>query len=317
MSVGSEDVKRWAAELEFLACGVTDLAPNAYAAELDAWLAAGRGGTMRYINRQAKKRKDPKLADGEARSVIVLLENYYRHDPAGDEAPAKVARYARGRDYHATMLTRVEQLAARLRQQGAAHTRCYVDTGPVAERELARRSGLGWIGKNAMLLRPGVGSWFFIGEIFTDLQLAPDAPMDTDHCGSCTRCLDACPTDAFVEPRVLDATRCISYLTIEQRGPIPDELAQRMEGRVFGCDICNDVCPWNRRFATDTSVAGYQPQLLLTDAQPNRFEQMTEAEFDAEFGSTPLSRPGLAGMQRNFAAAFAATVPSTRVTPNA
>ncbi|HEU4801030.1 MAG TPA: tRNA epoxyqueuosine(34) reductase QueG [Gemmatimonadales bacterium] len=313
MSLGPADVKRWAAELEFLACGITDLAPNAYAAELDTWLAAGHGGTMRYIHRQAKKRKDPALLDREAKSVIVLLENYYRRDARGDNARAKVARYARGRDYHATMLARVEQLAARLRENGAAHTRCYVDTGPVAERELARRAGLGWIGKNAMLLRPGVGSWFFIGEIFTDVVLTPDAPMVTDHCGSCTRCLDACPTSAFVEPRVLDATRCISYLTIEQRGPIPDELAQQLDGRVFGCDICNDVCPWNQRFASDTRIAAYQPEPLLQDARPDRFEQMSEAEFDAEFGATPLSRPGLAGMRRNFAAAF----PPTRATRDA
>ena len=313
MSIEPADVKRWAAELEFLACGITDLAPNAYAAQLDAWLAQGRGGTMRYIHRQAKKRKDPALLDREAKSVIVLLENYYRRDPLGDNAKAKVARYARGRDYHATMLTRVEKLAARLRDHGAGHTRCYVDTGPVAERELARRAGLGWIGKNAMLLRPGVGSWFFIGEIFTDVVLAPDAPLVTDHCGSCTRCLDACPTDAFVEPRVLDATRCISYLTIEQRGPIPDELAQQLHGRVFGCDICNDVCPWNQRFATDASIAAYQPEPLLSDAGPDQFASMTEAEFDAEFGATPLSRPGLAGMRRNFTAAF----PPTRATSDA
>jgi epoxyqueuosine reductase len=313
MSISSADVKRWAAELEFLACGVTDLAPNAFAAELDAWLAAGHGGTMRYIHRQAKKRKDPALLDRKAKSVIVVLENYYRHDPLGDSARAKVARYARGRDYHATMLTRIEQLAARLREHGAAHTRCYVDTGPVAERELARRAGLGWIGKNAMLLRPGIGSWFFIGEVFTDVVLAPDAPMVTDHCGSCTRCLDACPTDAFVEPRVLDATRCISYLTIEQRGPIPDEFAQKLDGRVFGCDVCNDVCPWNQRFARDTSLAAYQPAPLLHDARPDCFAQMTEVEFDAEFGATPLSRPGLAGMRRNFAAAF----PPIRATSDA
>lgn len=316
MSFESADVKGWAAELGFLACGITDLAPNAYAAELDAWLAAGHGGTMRYIHRQAKKRKNPVLADGEAKSIVVLLDNYYRSD-SGAGGAAKVARYARGRDYHATMLERLETLASRMRENGAGHTRCYVDTGPVAEREMARRAGLGWIGKNAMLLRPGVGSWFFIGEIFTDVELVPDAPMVTDHCGSCTRCLDACPTDAFVEPRVLDATRCISYLTIEQRGPIPEELAQKLDGWVFGCDICNEVCPWNQRFAVDAAVAAYRPEPLLQGAGPNHFSEMTEAEFDSLYGDTPLSRPGLAGMRRNFSAAFAAQFPSTRATRDA
>lgn len=317
MSFGSADVKRWAAELGFLACGVTDLAPNAYAAELDAWLAAGRGGTMRYIHRQAKKRNNPALLDSRAKSIVLLLDNYFRADSGAEGRGAKVARYARGRDYHVTMLERIETLAARMRENGAGHTRCYVDTGPVAERELARRAGLGWIGKNAMLLRPGVGSWFFIGEIFTDAELAPDAPMVTDHCGSCTRCLDACPTDAFVEPRVLDATRCISYLTIEQRGPIPDDLAQKLDGWVFGCDICNEVCPWNQRFAAEATVTAYRPEPLLRHAEPDHFREMTESEFDAEYGDTPLSRPGLAGMRRNFSAAFAAAFPSTRVTGDA
>lgn len=316
MTMSSADVKRWAAELGFLASGVTDVSPNEHGAELDAWLAAGHGGTMRYIHRQAKKRKNPALADSEAKSIVVLLDNYYRSEPQAD-GPARVARYARGRDYHATMLERIESLAARMRENGAGHTRCYVDTGPVSEREMARRAGLGWIGKNAMLLRPGVGSWFFIGEIFTDVELTPDEPMATDHCGSCTRCLDACPTDAFVEPRVLDATRCISYLTIEQRGPIPDELAGKLNGWVFGCDICNDVCPWNQRFATDATVAAYRPEPLLSSAAPDHFSDMTEAAFDSRYGNTSLSRPGLAGMRRNFSAAFGAASSSTRATSDA
>jgi epoxyqueuosine reductase len=154
-----------------------------------------------------------------------------------------------------------------------------------------------------MLVSPKAGSFFFIGSIFTDLALTPDSPFELDRCGSCTRCLDACPTEAFVEPRVLDATRCISYLTIEQRGPIPDELAGRLEGYVFGCDICNDVCPWNQRFAQPTTVAEFLPATEL-DSDVELFENMSPDEFTRRFQHTPLERPGLEGMRRNFRAVF-------------
>jgi epoxyqueuosine reductase QueG len=181
----------------------------------------------------------------------------------------------------------------------------FADAGPVPERELARRAGLGWIGKNTMLIRPGAGSFFFIGSVFTDLALPTDLPFELDRCGSCTRCLEACPTGAFVAPRVLDATRCISYLTIEQKGPIPEELTERMEGYVFGCDICNDVCPWNERFAAPTTVAEFRPQGRLDGMDADAFERMDEEEFSRRFAGTPFERPGLSGMRRNFRAAYA------------
>jgi len=156
-----------------------------------------------------------------------------------------------------------------------------------------------------MLIRPGAGSFCFIGSIFTDLPLPPDPPFTTDHCGSCTRCLDACPTGALVEPRLLDATRCISYLTIEQKGPIPAELVERLEGFAFGCDICNDVCPWNVRFAEPTPVAELRPRHSLAGTDETFFERMAEEEFADRYGDTPLERPGLAGMRRNVRAALA------------
>lgn len=300
--INADTVKEWARQAGFLACGVTDLGPNAHADALDRWLAAGYGGTMRYIHRQARKRKQPALVDADARCAIVVLDNYYYDDSLQNREPPKVAKYARGKDYHDTMGERLEQLASRLREAGATHTRCYVDAGPISERELARRAGLGWIGKNAMLIRPGVGSFFFIGEILTDLALDLDAPFETDHCGSCTRCLDACPTSAIVEPRVVDATRCISYLTIEQKGPIPDDLAARMDGWVFGCDICNDVCPWNEKFAGQDGRDGQDGQVKRMLAS---VDQMSQEEFELHFADTPFSRPGLTGMQRNMKAACA------------
>lgn len=303
--VSAAQVKAQAERLGFLACGITDLSPMAHGAALDEWLARGRAGTMRYLHRQARKRKAPQQIDPRARSVIVVLDNYFTPDRPEDREPPRIARYARGRDYHEVTVARLEKLADFLRRQGAEVARTYSDAGPVPERELAQRAGLGWIGKNTMLIRPGAGSFFFIGSVLTDLALPADAPFTTDHCGSCTRCLDACPTEAILEPRVLDATRCISYLTIEHRGPIPESLVPRLDGWAFGCDICNDVCPWNQRFAAETTVPEFQPRRTLHGARVDYFDRVTDAEFAAEFGDTPLARAGLAGMRRNLRAAFA------------
>jgi epoxyqueuosine reductase len=300
----AEELKARAAELGFLACGITDPSPPPHPDRLDQWLAKGYAGTMRYLHRQAKRRKNPRLNVPESLAVVVLLENYYSPDAEADLEAPRVARYARGEDYHRVTLRRLDALGGFLRDRGARVAHGYVDDGPVPERELARRAGLGWIGKNTMLIRPGAGSFFFIGSIFTDLPLPPDPPFTAEHCGSCTRCLDACPTDAFVEPHVLDATRCISYLTIEQRGPIPDALAARMEGYAFGCDICNDVCPWNLRFAEPTSVAELRPRRSLAGVDETYFEAMDEDEFRRRYAGTPLERPGLAGMRRNVRAAL-------------
>lgn len=299
-------IKAAAEALGFVACGIAPLDPSRHAEALDAWLARGYAGTMRYLHRQAARRKNPARIVPEARCAVVVLENYLPRAPAGPGV--KIARYARGRDYHDVTLARLEVLAEVLRKEGARVARPWIDAGPVPERELAQRAGLGWIGKNTMLIRPRTGSWVFLGTIFTDLDLVADPPFSLDRCGTCTRCLDACPTQAFVEPRVLDATRCISYLTIEQKGPIPEELAPRLESWAFGCDICNEVCPWNERFAEPTRVADFEPDQggEPDTADPGYFERMTEDEFAGRFGHTPLDRPGLTGMRRNWAAAHAA-----------
>lgn len=305
MTLDAAAVKRRAAELGFVACGITDLGPSARADALERWLRAGYGGTMRYIHRQAKKRKDPRLIDREATRAVVILDNYYHSGSTLKPAAPKVSRYGRCADYHSITLNRINELAEMLKAGGARTARPYVDTGPVPERELAERAGLGWIGKNTMLLRPGLGSWFVIGSVFTDLPLEIDQPTRTDHCGSCTKCLDACPTGAFVEPYLLDATKCISYLTIEYKPEIPAELAGQIGGWAFGCDVCNDVCPWNLRFATDSTVPEFRDRGELREAGERHFEEMTVAEFEARFGDTPLARPGLDRMRRNWRVAWA------------
>jgi epoxyqueuosine reductase len=300
-------VKTRAQELGFLACGITHPGTSAYGDWLDRWLAKGYAGTMRYLHRQAGRRKEPGLIMPEARSVVVVLDNYYTADRELDRKPPRIAKYARGQDYHRITGRRLGELAEFLRQSGAGLSRTFADAGPVPERELAQRAGLGWIGKNTMLISPTAGSFFFIGSVFTDLELPADLPFDLDRCGTCTRCLEACPTQALVEPRLLDATRCISYLTIEQRGSIPDALADHFEGYAFGCDICNDVCPWNQRFAQITGIAEFHPSSQLSGSEPTLFENMTEEEFSERFGESPLERAGLEGMRRNYRAAFGVT----------
>ena len=303
-------VRREAERLGFLACGVAPLGPNPHGEALERWLRAGYGGTMTWLGRQKKKRKDTRLADAEARVAVVVLERYVGETPpdrrtARPPDRPRIARYARGGDYHDVVGRRLEELAKFLKVSGAGHTRCYVDTGPVPERELARLAGLGWIGKNTMLIRPGVGSWFFIGVVLTDLDLPVATEFTPDHCGTCTRCLDACPTGAFVAERVLDATRCLSYQTIEWKKGIPEDLAARADGWAFGCDICNEVCPWNERFAGGPVDAELRDHgWIPPEAGPTYFDDMSDAEFERRYGHTPLARTGLAGMRRNWAVAW-------------
>jgi epoxyqueuosine reductase len=303
--VRAAQVKAVARRLGFAAAGVTTLAPVRHADALDRWLDAGHAGNMRYMHRQADRRKEPeRIVDGASRAVVVLY-NYVTSDAPKPPASGRVAKYARGQDYHVGLRPALERLAAFIRDLGGPDSvaRPYVDAGPVPERELAQRAGLGWIGKNTMLIDPRRGSFTMIGSVLTNVDLAIDPPFEADRCGSCTRCLDACPTAAFPEPRVLDATRCISYLTIEYRGDIPGPLAGHMRDWVFGCDVCQDVCPWNRKFARD----GEDGILHLDPARGwvplGAFEDLDEAGFAHRHSWTPMERPGLQGMRRNCAVA--------------
>jgi epoxyqueuosine reductase len=235
------------------------------------------------------------------RSAVVVAFDY-----GGRQPPGPIARYARGDDYHDVIRAKLRELHAALEQESGASfgARPYVDTGPILERELAQRAGLGWFGKNTMLINPKRGSFFFIGALFTALDLAPDQPFAADHCGTCTRCLEACPTHAFPEPRVLDATKCISYLTIEHRTPIALGLRSYVQESVFGCDICQDVCPWNERFA-HTAVAGaLKPRADLAAPDLAELLRLDDDGFRARFRGTAVTRTKRRGLARNVALAM-------------
>jgi len=292
--------KRIAAEIGFEACGIANLAPSRTADAFSAWLERGFHGEMNYMARQAAVRRDPGRAWHEAKSVVVVLHNYYSPSPTVSTERYRLARYAQGDDYHQVTRSKLDRLGKEL--LGLADHgsyRSYVDAGPLPERELAQRAGLGWLAKNTMLIHPRLGSFTFVGCVLTDLELEPDAPFEADRCGTCTRCLDACPTGAFPEPHVLDATRCISYLTIEARGDVPAALRALVGEHLFGCDICQEVCPWNVRFAQGAAEPGFQSR---SDAEWPTLQEilgMDQAAFDERFGDTAIERAGLGGLQRN------------------
>ena len=307
----SVEVKRRALALGFDAAGVTTLEPNGHADELDRWLGAGYGGTMTYLQRQAEKRKVPATIWPDARAAVVTLTNYW-HGPAsppvplsanaerGNDRRPRVAQYAWSSDYHRVLGARLEKLARAIEEViPGATSRCYVDAGPVPERELAQRAGLGWIAKNMMLIHPEIGSFTFIGVVLTDAALVADLPFEADRCGTCRRCLDACPTDAFVDARVLDARRCISYLTIEHRGEFSDAQRGMVGEWLFGCDVCQDVCPWNVSFARATADPELEPRPDVRAPDLAALVALDAAEFARRYGDTPFERPGVEGMRRN------------------
>lgn len=299
----STDLKAEAHRLGFELVGIAPAVTPVGFSALKGWLERGFAGEMGYLERRLDAYAHPDKVLPGVRSVIMLGLNYRTSDPVEPAAAeGRVSRYAWGTtDYHTILRQRLKQFSQFLKARApGSQARGIVDTAPLLERDFARLAGLGWFGKNTLLINKRQGSWLFLSALLTDLELEYDSPHETAHCGTCTRCLDACPTDAFDGPYVLDARKCISYLTIELRGPIPRELRSGMGDWLFGCDICQDVCPWNRK-APVTTDPTFQPRADLRPADAVRLLRMTTEEFDREFAETPMARPGRAGLLRNAA----------------
>ena len=287
-------------------CELVGVAPISQFKELDfytKWLQDGHAGEMHYLQRQLPARLDARQILPEAQSVIVIGMIYHTREPLSTEIndPRRgwISRYAWGDDYHEVLREKLTKLHKFLEQEvGPDYKgRYYVDTGPVLDRVFAKYAGLGWFGKNTNLINQQLGSWFFIGELITNLVLEFDAPPP-DRCGTCRRCLDACPTDAFVAPYVLDARRCISYLTIELRDEIPEALRPQMGQHVFGCDICQDVCPWNRKAAVTTEAA-FSPRAGMMAPKLDELAELDEESFPPKFRHSPIKRTKWRGFIRN------------------
>jgi epoxyqueuosine reductase len=296
-------IKQEALRLGFQSCGIARAEPlDEDARRLETWLNKGHQGSMQYMERHFDLRVDPRRLVPGAKSVITLLLNYFPSEQQALNTP-HIAKYAWGKDYHYVIREKLNELLAFIKQNiGEVEGRGFVDSAPVLERSWAMKSGLGWIGKNGNLLTKHSGSFFFIATLITDLDLQADAPFVTDHCGTCTKCMDACPTQAIVSPTEVDGSKCISYLTIELKDAlIPSEFHNKMNDWMFGCDICQDVCPWNR-FAKPHHEQNFTPISEVLNLSIAEWEAMTEEGFKKVFRDSPINRPKWKGVQRNIKA---------------
>lgn len=293
-------IKQTATALGFDYCGIARAQKlDEDAARLEQWLSQGMHGSMKYMENHFELRIDPTRLVPGARSVITLLKNYYPAQQQEDDAP-RIAKYAYGKDYHEVIREQMNQFLQQIRENiGEVQGRGFVDSAPVLERSWATRSGLGWIGRNGNLINKQHGSFFFIATLITDLDLDYDDPFAKDFCGSCTRCIDACPTGAILPGKVVDGSRCISYFTIELKDLlIPSEMKGQFEDWAFGCDTCQDVCPWNR-FSTPTQEPEFNAIPAILNLSTKEWEEMTEESFKKLFRHSPLSRTKWKGIQRN------------------
>lgn len=296
----TQKIKAQARELGFSKVGIARAEVlTQEGAHLQEWLNRRYHGTMDWMERNLEKRVDPRNIIPNAKSVISVAMNYYADVPHTDSPEiGKISRYAWGDDYHLVVTARIQSLVDCIKQEKPdVHAKAYVDTGPVMDKAWAVRAGIGWLGKHTNVITKEYGSWVFLAEIIVDVELEYDEPI-ADFCGSCTACIEACPTQAIVEPYVLDATKCISYLTIEHKGEIPGELRPKFENWIYGCDICQDVCPWNS-FQQQTNEQAFLPREANVAPQLKELEHITKEEFNERFRKNPIKRPKREGFVRN------------------
>ncbi|UXP33188.1 tRNA epoxyqueuosine(34) reductase QueG [Reichenbachiella agarivorans] len=295
----TQRIKQLALHEGFMSCGVSKAGfLEEEAPKLEKWLNQGMHGEMAYMANHFDKRLDPtKLVEG-AKSVISLTYNYYPDQNFAEESNYKIAKYAYGKDYHYIIKPKLKTILNTLIEEvGDIEARVFVDSAPVHERAWAAKSGLGWVGKNSLLINPKTGSFYFLAEIIVDIELDYDGPM-RDYCGTCSKCMDACPTDAIPEPYVVDGSKCISYLTIELKDQIPSEFQGKMENWIFGCDICQDVCPWNR-FSKPHQEVNFHANEMLQGMKKNEWEDLTEELFQEVFKGSAVKRTKFLGLKRN------------------
>lgn len=291
-------IKKWAMELGFQQVGIAKATfLEEEAPRLEAWLNSNHHGKMRYMENYFDKRLDPRKLVPDAKSVISLTYNYYTDQQQIAEAP-KISKYAYGEDYHFVIKRKLKDLLRRIQEEiGEVSGRCFVDSAPVLDKAWAQKSGIGWMGKHSNILSKKTGSFYFISELIIDLELPVDEPV-TDHCGSCTACIDACPTGAIIQPYVVDGSRCISYFTIELKDGIPQEMKGQFDDWMFGCDVCQDVCPWNR-FSKSHQEEAFLPHENLLNMTRRDWIEITEETFRKVFKRSAVKRTGYKGLIRN------------------
>ncbi len=298
----SQFIKAEAQRLGFLFCGIS---PAGFLEEeaplLEKWLNNSYQGEMSYMENHFDKRLDPRLLVDDAKSVISLGLNYYSEAQQSEPDAPKISMYAYGEDYHSVIKAKLKTLLNSMQEEiGDVHGRAFVDSAPVLDKAWAKKAGLGWVGKHSNLINQQHGSYFFLAELIVDAELAYDIAPQADHCGTCTRCIDACPTEAIIAPYLVDGSKCISYLTIELKNEIPAEFAGKLDNWAFGCDVCQQVCPWNK-FASPHQEAAFMPSAELLALPKKEWEEITEEVFENLFSKSAVKRTKLAGLKRNIA----------------